>query len=143
MSVDELYQEIILDHYRNPRNKGVCTGCTRRVHHDNPVCGDEIDLGVELETGCIKHVSFAGHGCAISQASASMLTEAVRGLPVERALALTETVRQTMHGAPPADELGDLAALGGVSQFPLRIKCALLAWSALADALSSAEGETA
>jgi nitrogen fixation protein NifU and related proteins len=140
MSVDDLYQEIILDHYRAPRNKGDCPACTVRVRHDNPLCGDEIELALELHGGRIRRVAFSGRGCAISQASASMMTEAVRDLAPEQALELGETVRRMMHGAPPATDLGDLQALEGVAQFPVRVKCALLPWMALRDALGRADG---
>jgi nitrogen fixation NifU-like protein len=140
MPLDELYQEIILDHYRNPRHKGPCPHCGRSVQHDNPLCGDEITLGVEVQGGCIKAIAHDGHGCSISQASASMMTEAALGQPVERVLALGEAVRRMMHGEAPDAELeealGDLMALEGVAKFPVRIKCALLPWMALSDALS-------
>jgi nitrogen fixation NifU-like protein len=137
MSVDELYQEIILDHYRSPRNKRAAPGRGTTVHHDNPVCGDEIDLHVQVEDGRLRLVSFQGQGCAISQASASMMTEAVEGKTAEEALALAEAMRELMHGHPPAAvDLGDLAALEGVSRFPVRVKCALLPWAALRDALA-------
>ncbi len=140
MQLDELYQEIILDHYRNPRHKGPCPRCGRFVQHDNPLCGDEIILGVEVEGGRIKAIAHDGYGCSISQASASMMTEAALGQPVERALALGEAVRKMMHGEAPGEEqeeaLGDLMALEGVAKFPVRIKCALLPWMALKDALS-------
>jgi len=141
MQLDELYQEIILDHHRNPRNKGRCPGCGRTAQHDNPLCGDEITLGVEVEQGCIKAIAHDGHGCAISQASASMMTEAVMERSVEQALLLGEAVRQMMHGEAPTaaqeESLGDLMALAGVAKFPVRIKCALLPWMALEEALSS------
>lgn len=136
MSVDELYQEIILDHYRRPRNKRPASGTGTRVHHDNPVCGDEIDLHVQVEGGRLRQVCFQGQGCAISQASASMMTEAVEGKTAEEALALAEAMRELMHGRlPVGTDLGDLAALEGVARFPVRVKCALLAWVALREAL--------
>ncbi len=141
---NELYQEIILDHYRSPRNKcgeqeasaGNC------VKHENPLCGDELLLSVQLDSegGRIEKICFAGHGCSISQASASMMTEAVQGLGREQALALVERVREMMRGARPDEELGDVEALQGVSKFPVRIKCALLAWMALKDALDGGNG---
>ncbi len=137
MSVDELYQEIILDHYRSPRNKRAAAGPGTVIHHDNPVCGDEIDLHVQVEDGRLRLVSFQGQGCAISQASASMMTEAVEGKTAEEALALAEAMRELMHGHPPAAvDLGDLASLEGVARFPVRVKCALLPWAALRDALA-------
>jgi nitrogen fixation protein NifU and related proteins len=136
MSVDDLYQEIILDHYRSPRSKRACDhGAVTQVHHDNPLCGDELDLFVQIEDGRIRQATFQGQGCAISQASASMMTEAVCGKTVAEALSLGETMREMMHGHPPSTELGDLDALEGVAKFPVRVKCALLAWVALRDAL--------
>jgi len=143
VSVDELYQEIILDHYRAPRNKRPAGAGGVRVHHDNPLCGDELDLRLELADGRVKEVSFDGHGCAISQASASMMTEAVAGKSVEEALALIEVMRQMMHGARPvtSEALGDLAALEGVQRFPVRVKCALLGWMALRDALTRSRAQ--
>jgi nitrogen fixation NifU-like protein len=141
MSVDELYGEIILDHYRKPRNKGPLMGVTSLVHHDNPLCGDEIDLGLEISEGRIKRITFQGHGCAISQASASMMTEAVQGITLSAALELSEAIRQMMHGKSPTHDIGDLIALEGVAQFPVRVKCALLAWTALQDAIQRAAGD--
>ena len=138
MSLDELYSEIILDHYRDPRNRGPGSGV--HVHHENHLCGDEIDLSVRVENGVVAEARFEGHGCSISQASASMMTEAVRGLTAEQAAGMVETVRSMMHGAPPDRTLGDIQALTGVSRFPLRIKCALLAWMAMGDALRQARG---
>jgi len=136
VSFDELYQEIILDHYRNPRNK--CEGerglvC---VKHENPLCGDELSLHVELDDNeRISEICFEAHGCSISLASVSMMTEAVKGLHKEQALELIDTVRLMMHGEEPRKGLGDIEALQGVANFPIRVKCALLAWMALKDAL--------
>ena len=140
IELDDLYQEIILDHYRKPR--GRCTGepekGERCVHHSNPLCGDELTLRVKLDDGeQIKKVCFSGQGCAISQASASMMTEAVKGLNTLQANELVETVRQMMKGKDPVEDIGDIEALEGVAQFPVRIKCALLAWMALKDALAN------
>jgi len=136
MALDDLYQEIILDHYRSPRNRGACEECDHSVHHDNPLCGDELDLALQLERGRIHRIAFSGRGCSISQASASMMTERVKGETLEQALSIAEVVRRMMHGEPPAVDLGDLMALEGVSRFPVRVKCALLPWMALRDALS-------
>ncbi len=136
MDYEQLYQEIILDHYRSPRNKGACPGCGVTVHQDNPLCGDEITLCLDEERGQIRRVCFEGQGCSIFQASASMMTESVDGLSTDGAMALGETVRQMMHGEPPAEDLGDLMALEGVARFPVRVKCALLPWTALRQALA-------
>jgi len=135
--MEELYQEIILDHYRCPRHKNCCPDCGVRVHQDNPLCGDDITLGVELEHGTIARIGFEGQGCAISQASASMMAESVKGQSVERALELGETMRRMMHGEAPDEDLGDLMALQGVAKFPVRVKCALLPWTAMRQALTA------
>ncbi len=135
MSVDDLYREIILDHYRSPRNKRRGVEGAIAVKHDNPLCGDELHLTVDVQNGELADVAFDGKGCSISQASASMMTEAVQGRSVGDALEVTEIVRLMMHGTSPADDLGDLMALEGVAKFPVRVKCALLAWMALKDAL--------
>jgi len=137
---DDLYQEIILDHYRSPRNKRPVEGRAVKVHHENPLCGDELELAVDVNGGVIEDAAFDGHGCAISQASASMMTEAVEGLSREEALELAENVRLMMHGQPPPEDLGDMMALEGVSKFPVRVKCALLPWMALKDALNRTNG---
>lgn len=144
-AVDELYQEIILDHYRAPRNKGACPDCGRTAHHSNPLCGDEIDVHVLLTGDRIDKVRFDGHGCSISQASASMMAERAEGTSVAEALALGQAVREMMHGDGHADDelerrLGDLASLAGVARFPVRVKCALLPWAALGDCLADAGG---
>lgn len=136
VSFEDLYQEILLDHYRNPRNQ--CSGEQEKVcvRHENPLCGDELGLAVELDEGDrITDICFQGHGCSISQSSASMMTEAVKGLAREDALALIDKVRGMMNGSNQGEELGDIEALQGVARFPVRIKCALLAWMALKDAL--------
>ena len=136
MSVEDLYREIILDHYRSPRNKRRGVEGAIAVKHDNPLCGDELHLAVDVRNGELADVAFDGKGCSISQASASMMTEAVQGKTVKDALGLTETIRLMMHGESPAEDLGDLMALEGVAKFPVRVKCALLAWMALKDALT-------
>jgi nitrogen fixation NifU-like protein len=136
MSVEDLYREIILDHYRSPRNKRRGVEGAIAVKHDNPLCGDELHLAVDVQDGELSDVAFDGKGCSISQASASMMTEAVQGKTVKDALGLTETIRLMMHGTSPSEDLGDLMALEGVAKFPVRVKCALLAWMALKDALT-------
>jgi len=135
-----LYQELILDHYRRPRNKGVLERPTHSVALNNPVCGDEIDLQVQVEGGVITDVRFLGRGCSISQAAASMMTQVVKQRPVRDALALADRMSAMMRGDEGAAKdktLGDLRALAGVSKFPVRVKCALLPWNALKDAVKS------
>jgi nitrogen fixation NifU-like protein len=134
-----LYQELILDHYRKPRNKGELADANRTVHMQNPVCGDEVRLQLRLREGLIEEARFEGQGCSISQASVSMMTQLLRGRTVADARTLSERFRTMMHGNAEAAKdrsLGDLRALAGVSQFPVRIKCALLAWEALGEAVT-------
>jgi nitrogen fixation NifU-like protein len=133
-----LYQELILDHYRRPRNKGVLEQPTHTIALNNPLCGDEIDLQLRIEEGVIKEVRFIGRGCSISQAAASMMTQIVKEKRLADALALADRMTAMMHGDEPASQdkaLGDLRALAGVAKFPIRVKCAMLPWNALRDAL--------
>ena len=133
-----LYQEIILDHYRRPRNQGTMEGPTATVSMLNPVCGDEISLQVLVQDGQLRAVRFTGHGCSISQASASMMTQQTGGRSLAEVADLAALFKSLMHGSPEAARdrrLGDLRALQGVARFPLRIKCALLPWNALVEAL--------
>lgn len=141
--LDALYQEIILEHNRKPRNFGALEGADRTVEGRNPLCGDELTLQLKLEGDTIGDVRFTARGCAISRASASMLTSAVKGKSREEAERLTARVHQLLTGTlePPMSEaerkaLGPLAALGGVSKFPIRVKCASLAWHALREAMA-------
>jgi nitrogen fixation NifU-like protein len=140
LPLDDLYREIILDHYKQPRNRGELEPHTVRVEGNNPLCGDEIQLDVILADGDLQDVAFQGRGCSISQASASMMTEAVKAKPVEDVRQLIETFKGMMHGQPvDTEDLGDLEALEGVQKFPVRIKCALLAWTTLEQALQEAK----
>lgn len=135
-----LYQELILDHYRRPRNKGVLEHPTHTVALNNPLCGDEIDLQLRMEGDVIKEVRFIGRGCSISQAAASMMTQIVKEKSLADALAVADRMTAMMHGdeSAAADKsLGDLRALAGVAKFPVRVKCALLPWNALKDAVKS------
>jgi len=130
-----LYQELILDHYRRPRNKGVIDQPTHTMALNNPLCGDEIDLQLQMEDDVIKDVRFIGRGCSISQAAASMI---IKGKRLTDALAVADRMSAMMRGDESAAQdktLGDLRALAGVAKFPIRIKCALLPWNALRDAV--------
>ena len=139
MSLNGLYQEVILDHYKNPHNYGSLPGA-RLIHEENPSCGDQIDLQLIVADGRIQAIKFTGQGCAISRASASMMTEVVGGKTVEEARHLIEEFQQMLiNGGEFPEELGDLEALQGVRQFPVRVKCATLAWHALQDLLNGAE----
>lgn len=137
-SLNQLYQEVILDHYRRPRNKGALDDATHTITMNNPLCGDVIDLMIRVEGGRIEEARFEGRGCSISQASASMLTGRVKGRTPDEAQDLADRFTRLLHGdeAMLEDaELGDLRALAGVSKFPVRIKCALLGWNCLEELL--------
>ncbi len=138
--LEDLYKEVILDHYKNPRNKRDLPGAELTCSKNNPLCGDEITIHAHVDDGRVAAVTFEGQGCSISQASASMLTEAVQGRSVDEAGTLTEEFRSMMEGAsdPNEDEFGDLIALKGVVKYPVRIKCAVLAWDVFQEALSAA-----
>lgn len=139
--LDDLYQELILDHYRKRRNAGALERPSVAVDHNNPLCGDEIHLELLIADGRVAEVRHSGQGCSISQASASMMSEAAAGLPTGQALDLVEHFRLMMHGQESADEdrLGDAIALEGVAKYPVRVKCALLSWMALRDAIETYE----
>jgi nitrogen fixation NifU-like protein len=147
MSDDPLHQEIILDHYRHPRGRGLRTPYEAQVHHVNPTCGDEIDLRVHLAKDgdgrvVVSDVSYDGQGCSISQASASVLAEQLVGLSLGDALMVQQGFTELMQSrgtlTPDEDLLGDGIAFAGVSKYPARVKCALLAWMAWRDAVSQA-----
>lgn len=132
-----LYQELILQHYRSPRNKGELEGADVEVAMNNPVCGDEITLRLAMEGERIRAARYTGQGCAISQASASMMAQLLEGKTLSEADEIAARFTAMMHGDEEAGRdraLGDLRALAGVSRFPVRVKCALLAWNALQEA---------
>jgi nitrogen fixation NifU-like protein len=136
--LDELYRDLILDHYRHPRNKGSLEHPTAKVEGYNPLCGDEVEVELDVDDeGVIEDVAFKGRGCSISQASSSMMTAAVKGRRKSEALALLEAFKRMMTEpeAPPAEDLGDLEAFQGVAKFPVRVKCATLAWHVLEEGL--------
>ncbi len=137
----DLYQEVIIDHGRRPRNFRELEGATRTVEGVNPLCGDQLTLYVKLADGRIADVAFQGTGCAISQASASLMTAALKGKTEDEALALFGRVHAMLTEGPNGEagspELGKLAVLSGVWEFPTRVKCATLAWNALRSALES------
>jgi nitrogen fixation NifU-like protein len=135
VSLDDLYRETILDHYSHPRNKGVLEGADVTGEGANPLCGDEITIFLMVRDGVVRDVRFDGKGCSISQASASMMTEQIKGRPVEEARGLIAAFKAMMHGEPANGDLGDLEALQGVRKFPVRVKCATLGWVTLEGAL--------
>jgi nitrogen fixation NifU-like protein len=137
--IDDLYQDIILDHYRSPRNQKEISEFDLEVIGINPFCGDEVHMQISLTDESISAVSFNGNGCSISQASASILSDIIKGKTLDQANELYGDFRDMMHGKDlneiSMDNLGQAEALSGVKKFPIRIKCALLAWSALNDAV--------
>jgi nitrogen fixation NifU-like protein len=145
MTVDSLYQEIILDHYKNPHHRGLREPYDVEVHHLNPTCGDEITLRVQLDGETVTDVSYDSEGCSISQASASVMTDLVIGKDLSTATATYDeflALMQSKGQAEPDEEvLEDAVAFTGVSRYPARVKCALLAWMAWRDAVGQARGE--
>jgi nitrogen fixation NifU-like protein len=142
MQLESMYQEIILDHYRNPHHKGLREPYDAEVHHVNPTCGDEVTLRVKLDGDEVVDVSYDALGCSISQASASVMTDLVIGRPVKDAMVTGDEFLKLMQSRgqsePDEDVLEDAVAFAGVSKYPARIKCALLAWMAWKDATAKA-----
>ncbi len=146
--LDELYREVILDHYRNPRRRGTIDGDHIHAEGNNPSCGDEFYLDVVIDDGVVTDAAMQGQGCSISQASGSMMMDAIVGTPVDEVREISRKFKIMMtieEGEDPIDHdrpgsvLGDLEALQGVRKFPVRIKCADLAWTTLEDALNTAD----
>jgi nitrogen fixation NifU-like protein len=132
----EIYEEMILDHNRNPRNfAGEPAGANRHAHGFNPICNDEFSVHLQVTDGIIEDVGFEGAGCAISTASASLMTEAVKGKTEQQARELFQSMHKLLTKAAPDGEVGKLAVLAGVHEFPMRIKCATLPWHTLRAAL--------
>ena len=141
--LDDLYRELILDHYRHPRNKGELANRTARVEGYNPLCGDEIEVDMLIDDeGMIEDVAFKGRGCSISQASGSMMTDAVKGRSKQEAQRLLTAFTKMMTDPElePDVDLGDLEAFQGVAKFPVRVKCATLAWHVLEEGLEKGNG---
>lgn len=139
----EIYQEVILDHNRQPRNRGILEHPTHEAEGYNPLCGDQIHLTIEVADGKIANIAFEGHGCAISTASSSLMTEYLKGIAVKEAEALFEAFHCRLMDEPCAEEirdkdLGKLEALQGVKEFPIRVKCATLPWHTMIAALHQA-----
>lgn len=132
-NLDTLYRQVIMDHYKKPRNKGMLEDGSMTIDMNNPTCGDRIRLTMKIEDSKVSDVKFDGDGCSISMSSASMMTQAIKGKDVDTALAMSETFSLMIQGKEYDDEmdLGDIEALQGVSKFPARIKCATLAWKAM------------
>jgi nitrogen fixation protein NifU and related proteins len=143
-NLDQLYRQVIMDHYKNPRNKGTLEDGALTINMNNPTCGDRIQLHLKVDDGKIESAKFDGEGCSISLASASMMTQAVKGKSVEDAVKLAKIFYDMMLGNDYDDEsfdLGDIEALQGVSKFPARIKCATLAWKAMEQGVGKEEEE--
>jgi nitrogen fixation NifU-like protein len=145
MSTDSLYQEIILDHYKHPHHRGLREPYDAEVHHLNPTCGDEITLRVQLDGDTVTDVSYDSEGCSISQASASIMTDLVIGKDLKSATSTYDEFLELMQSKgqlePDEEVLEDAIAFAGVSKYPARVKCALLAWMAWRDAVGQARGE--
>lgn len=143
--LEELYQEVILDHSRKPRNFGELPDAAVRVHGDNPACGDEIHLAVRFgDNGSLEDIKFTGRGCAISQASASLMTMKLKGKTRHETTSLLHQFHELVTAGSSGDRksLGDLTVMSGVRKFPQRVKCAMLAWRALEQALQQKSGES-
>ncbi|MEX1183313.1 MAG: SUF system NifU family Fe-S cluster assembly protein [Gemmatimonadota bacterium] len=138
--LNSLFQELILEHYKRPRNKGELPDPDTSIHMNNPTCGDEVRLQLRVRDGIIEDARFVGEGCSISQASISMMTQLVKGRSTAEALQLADRFTAMMHGDADAARdrsMGDLRSLAGVAKFPVRVKCALLGWNALEESLPS------
>ena len=141
-NLDNLYRQVIMDHYKNPRNKGSLDENSVTIDMNNPTCGDRIHLTLKLEDGVVQDAKFDGEGCSISMSSASMMTQIVKGKKLEEALELADIFSKMMLGEEFDDEkydLGDVEALQGVAKFPARIKCATLAWKAMEKGVKEGE----
>ena len=142
MQLDQLYQEIILDHYQHPHGRGLREPFQAEAHHVNPTCGDEVTVRVAADGAVLTDISYDGMGCSISQASASVLYELLRGRPGDEALRVHEAFVELMQGrgrvTPDEQVLGDGVAFAGVARYPARVKCALLPWMAFKDAAARA-----
>ncbi|OME90878.1 MULTISPECIES: Fe-S cluster assembly sulfur transfer protein SufU [Paenibacillus] len=132
MQLDDLYRRVIMDHYKNPRNRGKFEDDVVTIDLNNPTCGDRISLQLKVENGVVADAKYTGEGCSISMSSASMMTDAVKGRTLDEAISLADRFSSLMKGeAVDFDEYEDIEALSGVNKFPARIKCATLAWNAL------------
>ncbi len=142
MSLSELYQQLILDHNRSPRNRGALEAPTHSAVGHNPLCGDQLQLQLQLMDGRVADVAFEGSGCAISTASASLMTDAVKGLDKDELDELFAKFHALATGDESPDDLGKLGAFGGIRDYPTRVKCATLAWHTLRAALHGEQGAT-
>lgn len=143
-NLDALYRQVIMDHYKNPRNKGVLEEGSLTVNMNNPTCGDRIQLTMKVENGVVVDAKFEGEGCSISMSSASMMTQAIKGRNIDDAIKISHAFSNMIQGKEYNEDdldLGDIEALQGVCKFPARIKCATLAWKAMEKGLREGENE--
>jgi nitrogen fixation NifU-like protein len=144
VKLEQMYQEIILDHYRSPQHRGLREPYEAEVHHVNPTCGDEVTLRVHLDGDTVSDISYEAQGCSISQASTSVMTELLIGHPLDHDLQVAASFLEMMqsrgNAEPDEDVLEDAVAFAGVSKYPARVKCALLGWMAWKDAVTQAAG---
>lgn len=140
-NLDALYRQVIMDHYKRPRNRGILEDGSHTINMNNPTCGDRIQLSLKVEDGVVTNAKYEGEGCSISMSSASMMTQAIKGKKVDEALKLANIFSEMIQGKDYDDDidLGDIEALQGVSKFPARIKCATLAWKAMEKGLKEEE----
>ncbi|PWU69185.1 Fe-S cluster assembly sulfur transfer protein SufU [Gracilibacillus dipsosauri] len=139
-NLDTLYRQVIMDHYKNPRNRGSLDNGSVTIDMNNPTCGDRIELHLQIDDGIVQDAKFEGEGCSISMSSASMMTQAIKGKKVEDALKMSSIFSDMMLGEDVEEvdfDLGDIEALQGVSKFPARIKCATLSWKAMEKAVAT------
>lgn len=140
-NLDSLYRQVIMDHYKNPRNRGVLEDGSHTINMNNPTCGDRIQLSLKVENGIVVDAKQEGEGCSISMSSASMMTQAIKGKKIDEALKMSQIFSDMMQGKEYDEDLdlGDIEALQGVAKFPARIKCATLAWKAMEKGLKEDE----
>jgi nitrogen fixation NifU-like protein len=145
INLDTLYRQVIMDHYKNPRNRGAFEDADSiTINLNNPTCGDRIQLQLKVDDGLVSDIKFDGEGCSISMSSASMMTQVIKGLEVEKALKIAELFSEMIQGKEYDEEdfdLGDIEALQGVAKFPARIKCATLAWKAMEKGIEEEKGQ--
>jgi nitrogen fixation NifU-like protein len=141
MQLDDLYRRVIMDHYKTPHNSGTFDDSALTVEMNNPTCGDTIQLQLQVKDGIIERARFKGEGCSISIASASMMTDAIKGKKFDEAIQLAKDFSDMMTGLDPEFEYEDIQALSGVTKFPARIKCATLSWNAMKKGIQLSEGK--
>jgi nitrogen fixation NifU-like protein len=143
-NLDQLYRQVIMDHYKNPRNRGAIDEDSITINLNNPTCGDRIQIQLKVDDGKVADAKFEGEGCSISLSSASMMTQAIKGLEIEDALKMSKVFSDMMLGKDIDEhglDLGDIESLQGVAKFPARIKCATLAWKAMEKGINNSDSQ--